>query len=94
MSAKRTDIGGRIIAARRERGWTQSELADRLGVHHSVVSRYETGHREIKEHMRQKMARVLGISETYLLTGNEGLDEMNRKLDEILEHIQRQTGAS
>ena len=37
------DIGTRIRAARRERGLTQDDLADQVGVSRSAVAQWETG---------------------------------------------------
>lgn len=37
-------LGCQIAAARRDLGWTASELAERLGVSAPLVSRIETGH--------------------------------------------------
>jgi len=39
----RTDLAGRIFAARQHRGWTQHALASHLGVYDVVVSRWERG---------------------------------------------------
>jgi transcriptional regulator with XRE-family HTH domain len=37
------EIGARIAAARRARGWTQGELATQVGVSRSAVAQWETG---------------------------------------------------
>lgn len=37
------DLGGVISAARRERGFTQKELADRVGVSRDTLARIEAG---------------------------------------------------
>ena len=36
-------IGERIIAFRKEKGWTQEQLATLLGVTYQAVSKWETG---------------------------------------------------
>lgn len=36
-------IGSFISACRREKGWTQVQLAERLGVTNKSVSKWETG---------------------------------------------------
>ncbi len=37
-------LGARIALRRRERGWTQAELAEKLQVETETVSRFERGH--------------------------------------------------
>lgn len=36
-------LGGRIAAFRKAKGWTQEQLADRVGVSAPAVSKWETG---------------------------------------------------
>ena len=55
-------IGERIKALRKEKGITQKELADRLGVSASMVGQYETGVRKPKYETIQKIADSLGIT--------------------------------
>ena len=47
---------------RREQGITQVELAKRLGVPQSFVSKIETGERSLKVYEQFAYARALGIS--------------------------------
>lgn len=47
---------------RRERGFSQEELAERLGTSKQVISRYESGQRIPKISMAYQIAKVLGIS--------------------------------
>lgn len=41
-------LGNIIRRARRNRGWTQSELADHAGLRQELVSKIETGHEGTK----------------------------------------------
>ena len=62
-------MGARIAALRREKGWSQAELADRLGISPSAMGMYEQGRREPSAQTLVDMAREFGVSTDYLLTG-------------------------
>ena len=77
-------LGARIAALRKQAGWNQSELASRLQISPSAVGMYEQGRREPSADTLVAMARVLGVSVDYLLTGapeyqeTDALDAMLR----------------
>jgi transcriptional regulator with XRE-family HTH domain len=63
--------GARIRAARRERGWTQDELAEEVGVSRSAVAQWET---DRAGQIRDNLARIseaLQVSVEYLLYGED-----------------------
>lgn len=47
---------------RRSRGWTQAELADRLGVHQTYVSKIELGERRLDVVEAAALARALNVT--------------------------------
>jgi transcriptional regulator with XRE-family HTH domain len=64
-------IGGRIRAARREKGWTQQALADAVGVSRSAVAQWETDRAgQVPANLTQ-MAAALGTSVDWLRRGTE-----------------------
>lgn len=71
-------IGAKVAYYRTLRGITQEKLADKLGVHKSVVSRIERGkyHNDLSLAMLLKIADKLNIDPALLLTFNE----MEKKL--------------
>jgi transcriptional regulator with XRE-family HTH domain len=61
-------LGQRIRDRRRELGWTQEELARRLGVRQNVISRLESGTVSNPSiAMIRNLARVLGVTADYLV---------------------------
>jgi ribosome-binding protein aMBF1 (putative translation factor) len=46
-----------------EKGWTQKELADRLGVKQSSVAKWERSGAVYRKSTRQKLAAIFGINE-------------------------------
>ena len=62
-------LGARIAGLRREAGFSQAELADRLGISASAVGMYEQGRRDPAVDMLVAMAEVFGDTTDYLLTG-------------------------
>ena len=67
MDAKKT--GELIAALRKEKGWSQAELAERLGVTNKAVSRWETGRGYPDVELLQLVARELGVTISELLEG-------------------------
>jgi Zn-dependent peptidase ImmA (M78 family)/transcriptional regulator with XRE-family HTH domain len=61
------ELGRRIAEARRGQHWTQGELAERVGLTQTVVSRIETGSRAVGSLELAELAEVLGVSVLDLL---------------------------
>ena len=64
-------IGTNIKRARKERGMTQSELAERLRISPQMISRYENGTAAVDIEMLSKLSLLFGVSLDRLC----GLDE-------------------
>ena len=62
-------LGSRIAALRRDAGLSQAELAARLGVSPSAMGMYEQGRREPSAQLLVALARELGVTTDFLLTG-------------------------
>lgn len=62
-------MGARIAALRRDAGWSQAELAQRLQVSASAVGMYEQGRREPSADTLVALSRIFGVTTDYLLTG-------------------------
>jgi ribosome-binding protein aMBF1 (putative translation factor) len=59
-------IARMVIARRMAAGWTQQELAERMGTSHSVISRIESGQHATSV---QTLARLADAFETHLVVG-------------------------
>lgn len=68
------DVGERIKVRREELGLTQAQLADELGVTHQHVSGIESGASAPSLELLVRVARRLGDSTDYLLTGESPLE--------------------
>ena len=62
-------LGARIAALRREAGLSQAELAEQLQISASAMGMYEQGRREPSAQTLVTLARILGVTTDYLLTG-------------------------
>lgn len=60
-------LGDRIRALRKEAGWSQAELAERIGVDPGRVSRYEAGRITPSADALVRLAEVLNVSIDHLL---------------------------
>lgn len=53
--------------ARKERGLTQKELAEKIGIKRTLLTDYETGRLHLSDEMLTRFALALGISSDLLL---------------------------
>jgi transcriptional regulator with XRE-family HTH domain len=67
--AVRTEIGMRLLIARRRAKLSQEELADRLGVGPNTVGRWERGRVEPRVSALAAIAEALGCELSQLLPG-------------------------
>ena len=63
-------LGRRISALRKQRGLSQAELANRLGISASAMGMYEQGRREPSANTLVALARELQVTTDFLLTGH------------------------
>lgn len=66
------NIGERITALRKVKGWPQEELADRIEASRVMVGKYERGDNLPSIEVIVRLAKVLEVSVDYLL--GEGLN--------------------
>ncbi|MEL6838718.1 MAG: helix-turn-helix transcriptional regulator [Pseudomonadota bacterium] len=75
FSPEAATFGDRLAGAREAAGLTQKDFADRLGVKHGVIANWEDDIKEPRANRLQMMAGLLGVSLSWLLTGEgEGPD--------------------
>ena len=89
-------FGAKLKHARQEKGLTQMQLADLIGVSKSTLANYETDNREPDMYKIKKILSVLDISSDYLLgvekqsspskDEEENVDEIAKALYEWLIH--------
>jgi len=64
------DLGGRIRKQRRQLGWTQETLAERVNVSTSFVGHVERGTRKASLETLVSVANSLNVSLDYLMAGS------------------------
>lgn len=76
-------VGKFIAQIRKERGFTQESLGERLGVTNKTISRWETGKYMPDIDKLQELSTCLGVSVNELLSGEkmESADDFIKKAD-------------
>jgi len=67
----RKEAGGRIRQVRKEKGWTQVELAKRCSLSQPHIGNLETGRDALPDKTASSIAGVLGVRVLWLLDGEE-----------------------
>ena len=66
----------KIKHLRKEQGWSQGEMSEKLGIHGGHVSRLENGKYQPSVEVLKKLANVFEVSVDYLLNESEELEEI------------------
>ena len=80
----------RLKELRKEKKYTQAQIAELMGVNVKTISRWEKGEFEIKPAQAKMLADYFGVSETYLLGYSSIKNEDDIKvsvLDETLKKL-------
>lgn len=64
---------------RQEKKWTQNELADRLGVQASAVSKYENGKLQLSEQLLIQISSIFNVSVDYLIGNTNNREKSNKQ---------------
>ena len=68
VSNLQVTFGERVKQRRHELGWTQAELANRLGIHQPDLCDLEKGRHAPTLETVEKFAKVLGVSAEFLVS--------------------------
>lgn len=60
-------VSYKIAEARVAKGWTQADLAKRIGTTQQQIARYESGSNDVKSSVLIKMSAAMGVTISYLL---------------------------
>ena len=71
-----TGIGKRIQIRRKQQGYTQEQLAEKMNVSIQMVSNLERGNKAIRIDNLINLSQILDISTDYILTGKETTDDI------------------
>jgi len=65
------NLGTRIINLRKEKGFSQTELANKVGVSYAQIGRYETKGAQPAADILKKIADALDTTSDYLMNGSK-----------------------
>jgi|JYMV01.1.fsa_nt_gi transcriptional regulator with XRE-family HTH domain len=64
-----SEFGDRLKKLRRQKNLSQQEVADKIGMHFTNISRYERGLARPNSETLKKLAEILSVSSGYLIEG-------------------------
>lgn len=70
MAAEDKAFGNRLLNLRKERGWSQPELGNRVGTSGAIIGRYERGEITPSIEVARKLADAFGVTLDFLV-GNK-----------------------
>ena len=68
--SQKNKLGNRIIELRKAKNWSQSQLADKVGVSYAQIGRYETKGSQPPAGVLKKIADALDTTVDFLVNGN------------------------
>ena len=81
VTESESTLGARLRKRRKEMGWTQTELADRVGTSQAVIQKIENG-KSLRPRILEELATALDVKPAWLMFGVEEAGELS---DEAIE---------
>lgn len=82
------ELGDRIRVGRLSRGWTQGQLAEKIGVATSTITMYETGKRNPSLPIIEALADAFNVPESYFLAENpDSVSDLSQQDKDALEAL-------
>jgi transcriptional regulator with XRE-family HTH domain len=79
-------VGQRIRVLREQREWTQIQLAEKLGIHNTVLSRIESGEKKsVDDYLISKAADIFEVSTDFLHGKTDDPAPPGRKFNRIIQ---------
>ncbi len=80
-------ISDKILALRKEHGWSQQQLAKKIGTSGPIIGRYERGEMTPSVEVAKKLAVIFDVTLDYLVDDTGNLTEIKDKtiLNRIIE---------
>ena len=98
---KETTLAQKILILRSEQGWTQQELANRIGTTQRTVAAWESGDSIPRKAMRVRIAKAFGLPENRFLGDvhetppeADGQEPTARLMEQLDAMLSRQAGIS
>lgn len=76
-------LGGKVKILRKAQGWSQQELADRVDVHVTHISRIESDQYTPSLELLKRLARTFQVTTDYLLYDQDDSEIVVNKLDTV-----------
>lgn len=77
-----TSLGGRLRKRRKELGWTQMYLAERVGTSQAVIQKIENG-KSLRPRILEEIAESLGVRPAWLQFGVQEVGELEGEAVEL-----------
>ena len=76
--ADTSGFGPRLLALRKQKGWSQPQLGEKAGTSGAIVGRYERGEITPSIEVARKLANAFGVTLDYLVDSRDGLPDILR----------------
>ena len=70
IMSQKNKLGSRIAELRKVKAWSQSQLAEKVGISYAQIGRYETKGSQPSAEVLKKIAEALDTSVDFLINGN------------------------
>ena len=78
------ELGARLSQLREQKGWTQEDMAEKIGKCPQTVYRYEYGLTEVPAKILSKYAKLFQVSADFLFYGDNAENRASSRFDSEL----------